>query len=88
MIVEIVANIYCDNLSAENTAYRLYIDGDLYTERTFIWSHRKNYVSECSYADLGSGTHEVRVESCKFPNKFSIKGISVNGIAASQSFTI
>jgi hypothetical protein len=88
MIVKIIADIYCNSLDAENTAYRLYIDDDLYTERTWIWPRNKNYISECSFAELGSGQHKIRVESCKIPNGFSIKEVLVNDVESLQTFTV
>jgi len=88
MIVKIEASVYCNIIDAENTAYRLYIDNDLYTERTFVWNRRDTYIEECSYADLEPGDHKIRVESCKIPNGFVLKDIRVDSKSVSETFTI
>lgn len=78
----------CNQIDAENTAYRLYIDNDLYTERTFIWNRRDTCVEEHSYADLSAGQHSIRIESCKIDNGFSLKDITVDGKSTTENFTI
>lgn len=42
--------------------YRLYVDDDLITERTYIWG-RTSSVDENVIVALESGKHEVRVET-------------------------
>lgn len=48
--------------SAKMQSYRLYVDNDLITERTFVWDHTKEFVREKVYIRLEPGDHSVRVE--------------------------
>lgn len=57
--VHLVANV---KLIGEAPAiYRLYIDDDLITERTFIWDSN-THISENIFATLDPGFHQIRAE--------------------------
>lgn len=43
--------------------YRLYIDEDLLTERTYIWSNPDQYVKEHIIANLEPGIHTLKLVS-------------------------
>jgi hypothetical protein len=83
----IVAAIHA-NADAEGNAYRVYVDHDLMTERTFAWAPRKVYIEEHITVSLEPGQHNVRVESCKNKGDFIMKSITVNGIPSKQTFNI
>lgn len=88
MIVKIVADVVCTNPEAENTNYRLYIDDDLYTERTFRWDSKITYIEENSFSDLEPGGHSIRLVSCQVNNGFELRNITVDGESVSNMFTI
>lgn len=41
--------------------YRIYVDGELFTERTFIWDADSTHIRENIAALLGPGKHEADV---------------------------
>lgn len=64
---------------AENQSYRLYIDDNLITERTWIWSAQYR-IKEHVYVDIEPGEHTIRVESVdkKF-TKFFVNALHLDG---------
>ena len=59
METTILVDIHC-NWEVDPPAYRLYVDDDLLTERSYIW--RDQFVQEHAVVELKPGTHSVRVE--------------------------
>jgi hypothetical protein len=53
----------------EKKDYRLYVDDDLITERSYVWRNRRTpqesgqFVRENIWVNLAPGEHEVRIES-------------------------
>lgn len=43
--------------------YRVYVDQDLLTERTFTWPSGKQYVEEHLVVHLQPGQHKIRIEN-------------------------
>ena len=72
-------------LSDKPLIYRLYVDDDLITERTFIWGD-KMCVSENIFVNLENGIHSIVAETIitdpmfgVFEN-FKITDLSVDGV--------
>ena len=67
--VSITVDVMC-NWDIEPPQYRLYVDDDLLTERTYIWRNNEQYVRERIIVNLSPGIHSLRVETsnkgCKF----------------------
>jgi hypothetical protein len=72
--------------------YRVYVDGDLLTERTFIFEGNKNYIKEHMILELDPGEHYVEV--VKFgtiiEKNILIEGSTLNGtvVDSRHKFTI
>jgi hypothetical protein len=58
--IELVAAIRC--VGSVGDIYRVYIDDDLITERSFIWDKNDNYILEHIFVLLAPGTHRIKVE--------------------------
>lgn len=43
-------------------AYRLYVDNDLLTERSYIWNNNEQFVRENIIVNLEPGIHTLRIE--------------------------
>ena len=59
--LRIEVDVLCD-WQTDPQAYRLYVDDDLYTERTYIWRNPHQWVREILVAELDSGEHTIRIE--------------------------
>lgn len=57
----ITVDIYC-NWEADPQAYRIYVDDDLLTERTYLWRNTDQYVQENIVISVEPGTHTFRLE--------------------------
>ena len=57
--VELTFELRCLDVS-KSPVYRIYVDGDLITERTFIWEGL--ILKEHIYVMLEVGNHEVKLE--------------------------
>lgn len=70
-------------------AYRVYVDDQLLTERTFIWETSRHYIREHIEVYLDNGWHELRIEKCSNTNaQFITNNIAVNGQGAGLKFIV
>jgi hypothetical protein len=84
--VKITADIYCDRnfrplefATDVQKSYRVYVDGDLLTERTYIWDNAEQFVQEEIIVDIAPGPHEFKiVPAYPYYNVFSFKNFTVN----------
>jgi hypothetical protein len=76
--VELTCEVRCLD-EAENQSYRLYIDDNLITERTWIWPYHFR-IKEHVYIDIEPGEHTIRVEPVdkKF-TKFYVNALHLDG---------
>lgn len=77
--VEISAEIYC-NWDQQAPVYRVYVDQDLLTERTYKWVNPEQFVCERIVVNLESGMHELRIQAVDSADqdKFSVKNVHIN----------
>jgi len=77
-MIYIDADVYCDS-SASPSAYRVYVDDCLLTERDWIWPSYETFIREHIVVDVAPGQHQVRIERCQGTAEFSVRGFTVNG---------
>ena len=76
---KIEVEVHCNGApSVFPPCYRLYVDHDLLTERTFIWPEHM-YIDEQIVVDLHDGIHEVTVHPCTAYGEFILRNIRVDG---------
>lgn len=78
--IELTLDVFCPTWTVTPFAYRIYVDSDLLTERTYIWRNTEQYVKEHIIVNLEQGTHELKVlpiGNFKFP-VFICKNFTVN----------
>ena len=62
--------------------YRIIVNGELMTERDYIWDNNIKYIRECIPLDIPSGTHTLDIQNLDHANgTFSINNVSINGKA-------
>lgn len=81
---QITLDIYCEAGYQQEPVYRIYVDQDLLTERTWSWPRHEQYIQEVMTVNLESGTHQVRVEPLLGFAGFVAKNLTVNGVAQHQ----
>jgi hypothetical protein len=70
-------------------AYRIYVDSDLLTERTYVWQHEDTYVEELITVKLGPGAHRLKVEKLNDPrDMLRISNVRINDQPANFEFSI
>jgi len=79
MLTQITVDVLCSTTQHGDPVYRVYVDSDLLTERTWIWPAYEIYIRENLEVDIEPGTHEVRVESCGAQTEFTVQNLCVNG---------
>ena len=74
--VRILSKIDCD-WEGLSPVYRLYVNDELFAERTWIWTD--NYLEEALQVEAEPGTYTIRYELVR-PNLANLKilGLSVN----------
>jgi hypothetical protein len=71
-------DLWC-SCGAEYPAYRLYVDNQLMTERTYIWKNPTVYITEVVPLLATTGKHTIRIERVKkVPGEFQISDFKVN----------
>lgn len=81
MITKVNIDVHCIR---SNVVYRVFVDDDLVSERTFRWTPNQEYVTEQIIVDAPEGSeHTVRVESPFSPKAARIKRVEVNGTVTS-----
>jgi hypothetical protein len=84
--ITLTADIYCDRnfrplefATDAQKSYRVYVDGDLLTERTYIWDNNEQFVRENIIVDIAPGVHEFKiVPAYPYYNVFSFRNFTVN----------
>jgi hypothetical protein len=84
--VKITADIYCDRnfkplefATDVQKSYRVYVDGDLLTERTYIWDNNEQFVRENIVVNIEPGVHEFKViPAYPYYDVFTFKNFTVN----------
>jgi hypothetical protein len=87
----ITLDVYCDTTQHGTPAYRVFVDRDLLTERSWIWPAYEIYIQENLEVDLEPGAHQVRIESCGAATRFNTQNFTVNKQAQNSqdlTFTI
>lgn len=79
--LRIEVDVYCD-WQTEPQAYRLYINNDLFTERTYIWRNPNQWVREILIAGLESGEHTITLE----PVNSEFRGFRLLNFAINNEF--
>ena len=72
---EITVDVYA-HWGDKPPVYRIYVDDELLTERTFIWSGNEQFIREHIIVELESGLHNVEVRplaSNTFTSKLKLK---------------
>lgn len=78
MLQHITVDVHC-NWSEVPPAYRIYVNNDLITERTFSWPGYQVYIRENITCDLAQGIHRIRIENCNTFGKLHIDNLIVEG---------
>jgi len=72
------------NLKYQNPIYRIYLNGDLFTERTWIWDSKRIFISEDIWAQLGKNISYtiklVPVLKNSAQAKFKLTNLEVNDV--------
>jgi len=77
--VQLAVDVHCD-LSTDSPVYRVYVDNDLYTERTWIWPSYQNFIREHLVAELNPGQHQVRIEKVYGDGNFTVDRFTVDSV--------
>lgn len=86
--VDLTFDVYC-HWGEKEPAYRVYIDNDLITERTFIWPGFQIYIRENIVISAEPGKHHIKVENLNPEcSKFEIKNVTVDQQPSTIDFII
>lgn len=61
--VKVSFNIHCKNKGNLTPAYRVYVNDELFAERTWIW--KNHYLEEMLQIAAESGQYQLRIEAVK-----------------------
>jgi len=60
--------------------YRIFVDGHLITERTFVWAGHETYIKENLVCDLPPGTHVVKIENVSTHGQFKLNDLKIDNV--------
>jgi hypothetical protein len=78
--VTITADVYAIR-GEGGPAYRIYVDEDLLTERSWAWPAYNTYVRERIEVNVEPGEHRLDLVDCSNNGVFYLKNITINGAA-------
>ena len=84
---EITVDIYA-HWGDKPPVYRLYVNNEMLTERTFIWPGNETYIREHVVVDLKPGTYTINVEQIGSTGTITAKDIVLDGKPSSNEFII
>jgi hypothetical protein len=67
-------DLFCDK--GENPRYRIYVNNELFTERTYIWKGVK-YVRENLQVNAPPGEYTIKIEKID-PGKFRVRNTKID----------
>lgn len=73
----LTVDVYCDSLIGHN-AYRIYVDDELLTERTWVWPSYEVYIKENIEVKVYPGRHVVRLVNCGPTTNFKFKNLTMD----------
>lgn len=77
-LVFVSFDLWCD-WSGNPPAYRLYLDGELLTERNYIWNNPRQIIQERIPANLTEGKHYLTLENLNTSSStFHIRNFRIN----------
>jgi len=76
-ITSLTIDVYCDSLVGHN-AYRLYVDDELLTERTWSWPSYEIFIRENIEVRVGPGRHLVRLVNLGPTTNFRFNNLTLN----------
>lgn len=79
MIIHLSVDVYC-SYTEGSPVYRIYVDNEMLTERTFRWPSYQNYIREHMIVDLPNGTHSVKVINCSDRCNFKLGKCLAEGV--------
>lgn len=84
---ELVIDVHCQ-YGGQSPRYRIYVDNDLITERSFTWESVKQYVEEHIIVNVHPGQHTIRIENVD-PDLgiITAKNLRLDGVLASSENT-
>lgn len=81
----ITADVYA-HWGEVSPRYRVYVDGDLLTERDFGWPGHEVFIRENIVVELEPGTHQLSIEQVNKQGKIQVKNIMLDGQASDTQF--
>jgi hypothetical protein len=75
----LTVDVYCTRGEGA-PAYRLFVDGDLLTERNWAWPAYEVFIRENIEVEVESGSHNIELVDCSNNNVFYLQNITVNGL--------
>ena len=65
--------------------YRLYVNNEMLTERTFGWASYQWYLTEHMCCDLDTGVHTLRLENLDTESRFELDNFRINGTVVNKN---
>lgn len=65
--------------------YRLYVNDEMLTERTFGWASYQWYLTEHMCCDLDTGVHTLRLENLDIESRFELDNFRINGTVVNKN---
>jgi hypothetical protein len=84
--VSISVDVWCDYDDFVKPAYRVYVNSDMLTERSFIWKSASQYIREHIEVNLSPGTHHITIENLT-PEMaaYRIENVQVDGVTVAAT---
>lgn len=77
-IMTLTIDVYC-NRSEGEPSYRVFVDDEMLTERSWVWPAYEVFVKEHIEVNVEPGAHRLEIRECGGNDTFIVKDMTVNG---------
>jgi hypothetical protein len=78
MITVLSVDVYCTR-GEGNPSYRIFVDNEMLTERSWSWPAYEVFIRENIEVDLEPGPHRVEIRECSGDPVFILRDIMIDG---------
>jgi lipopolysaccharide export system protein LptC len=78
-LTSVKVDVFCNSTQYGQPSYRVYVDDELLTERSWIWPSYEVFIRENIEVELDSGVHEVKISAIGRNQVFRTENLTVNG---------
>lgn len=83
-LTTLTIEVYCNRGEGE-PSYRVFVDDEMLTERSWVWPAYEIFITENIEVDLPPGAHRLSVRECNCDPVFHTQNMTINGAPSTNT---